>query len=95
MDPNPTINWIYPDENMKGFAELKDVMLDEMVLLHQKDSHFNLIVSKNSDLAKYGSLSYRFNVGPIVGSENCMDTENINDVDDSNNFKDDDKEDKV
>ena len=37
-----------------------------MVLLHEDGSHFNLIISKDSDLAKLGSLSYRFNVGPIV-----------------------------
>jgi hypothetical protein len=92
-DSNPTINWIYPDEHMKEFAELKDVELDEMVLLHQNDSHFNLIVSKNSDLAKYGSLSYRFNVGPTVDSEECVDTENLNEVDDIDNSKDDENED--
>ena len=88
MDKNPTINWICPDEDMKEFAELKDVELDEMVLLHQNDVHFNLIISKNNDLAKYGSLSYRFNVGPTVDSEECVDTEFSNedeDLDDSKN----------
>jgi hypothetical protein len=39
---------------------LKDVDMDEMVLLHENDSHFNLVVNKESDLAAFGSLSYRF-----------------------------------
>ena len=64
-DKNPTVNWIYPCEDLKEFAELKDVEMDEMVLLHQDDSHFDLVVSKDSNLAKYGSLSYRTNVGPL------------------------------
>ena len=51
---------------MAKFAELKDVVLDDMVILHENDSHFNLVVSKNSNLATLGSLSYRFNIGPIV-----------------------------
>ena len=62
----PTVNQIYPVETMKEFAELKNVQLDEMVLLHEKDMHFNLIVSGESDLATVGSLSYRSNIGPLM-----------------------------
>ena len=87
MDKNPTVNRIHPDEKMKEFAELNNVELDEMVLLHQTDNHFNLIVSKDSDLAKYGSLSYRFNVGPTMDNEECIDTDNFYEVDDKDNFK--------
>ena len=65
-DKSPTVNWIHPDPELKEFAELKDIEIDDLVLLHQNDTHFNLIVSKESDLAMYGSLSYRFNVGPIM-----------------------------
>ena len=57
-DKNPTVNWINADENMKKFAELQNVKQEDMVLLHDHDSHFNLIVSKDSDLAKLGSLSF-------------------------------------
>ena len=74
---------------MEKFAELKNVPLNDMVLLHEKDSHFDLIVSKDSDLAKLGSLSYRFNVGPLMNqndqTKDCEDepeaadeTENLN-----------------
>ena len=70
-DKNPSINWIYPDESMNEFAELKNVDMDTMVLLHEKDTHFNLVVSKDSELARFGSLSYRANIGPMmnVGEE--------------------------
>ena len=64
-DKNPTVTWIYPDKNMVKYAELKNVQLDDMVILHENDTHFNLIVSKDSDLATLGSLSYRFNIGPM------------------------------
>ena len=69
-DKNPTINWIFPDSELKKFAEL-NVEINEMVLLHQDDNHFNLIVSANSDLAKMGSLSNRFSVGPVEESNDA------------------------
>ena len=47
---------------------------NDMVLLHVHDSHFNLVISKDSDLAS-GSLSYRFNVGPLM-KENIDETNN-------------------
>ena len=42
-DKNPTVNWIYPDQNMKEFAELKDIDIGELVLFHEDESHFNLV----------------------------------------------------
>ena len=51
---------------MAKFAELKNVKLDDMTLLHQNDIHCDLVIDKNSDLAVLGSLSHRFNVGPIM-----------------------------
>ena len=58
-EETPTVNWIYPDPSMKELAEL-NVEMEDLVLLHEDDIHFNLIISKNSDLVKYGSLSKRF-----------------------------------
>ena len=49
---------------MKEHAELKCVELDEIVLFHENDMHFNLIVSEKDDLVTMGSLSFRANVGP-------------------------------
>ena len=74
-DDNPSVNWIYPDKGLKKYAELKDVELNDMVVLHEDDVHFNLIISKNSDLAIKGSLSYRFNIGPTL-TKNLDETNN-------------------
>ena len=56
-DKNPTVNWVYPEKTMEQFAELRNVELNDLVLLHEEDMHFNLIISKDSDLARLGSLS--------------------------------------
>ena len=61
MDENPTVNWIHPDPEMKVFAELKNVNLDVMVLYHEDDCHFSLVIDKNSELALKGSISSRLN----------------------------------
>ena len=55
-DPNPIVNWIHPDPNLKNLAEL-NIDMKDMVLIHEDDLHFNLIISGDSDLAKLGSLS--------------------------------------
>ena len=65
-DKSPTVNWIFPDESLKVFSEFTKVEMNDMTLLHENDMHFNLVISKNSDLAKLGSLSYRYNVGPLL-----------------------------
>ena len=87
-DPNPTENWIYPDKEMEAFAELKNVDQNDLVLLHEDETHFNLIISKDSDLAKFGSLSNRFNFESIKNSDlgnndsksANKDTDNISDM---------------
>ena len=58
-DGIPTVNWVYPDPDLKQFADLKNANIDDMVMLHEDESHFNLIISKNSDLAQLGSISSR------------------------------------
>ena len=80
-DKNPTVNWIYADKNMEKFAELKNVKQNDMVLLHEEDSHYNLIISKDSDLARLGSLSFRFNVGPMI--KESEDISEVNDIDEN------------
>ena len=88
-DENPTVNWIHPDKSMKAFAELKDVDMDEMVLFHQDDCHFNLVVNKESDLALKGSISQRFDVGPFSTIDDDIEAEvqkeydNENDIDET------------
>ena len=57
-----------------------------MVLLHKNDCHFNLVISEDSDLAKFGSLSHRFADGPIDEvKENHKESNcNVNDEDKTN-----------
>ena len=43
---------------MKEFAELNDVKIDDVVLLHENDAHFNLITTEDNELAKTGSLFF-------------------------------------
>ena len=65
-DENPFVAWFEPDIEMKEFAELENVEIDEIVLLHEDESHFNLIISENDELAKTGSLSFMTNIGPLL-----------------------------
>ena len=74
-DENPTVNWILPDETLAEEAEIKNVDIEDMVLLHENDIHFNLVVSKNSVLATMGSLSYRNNIAPLVEKKKRVEIE--------------------
>ena len=73
-DEHPRVNYIVPDEEMKEHAELKHAMFDEMVLFHEDDMHFNLIVSEDNDLVTKGSLSYRTNIGPFMNNVDKEDS---------------------
>ena len=77
-DDNPIVNWIKPDPEMKEFAEIKNVDIDEMVLIHENDSHFNLVVAEDSELATIGSLSLRSNIGPMVKATEKEEVGKIN-----------------
>ena len=68
-DGEVTVNWIYPDPDLKQFSEFQNVEINDLVMIHENDYHFNLVVDKNSELAKKGSLSYRFNIGPVMSNE--------------------------
>ena len=65
-DENPFVAWFEPDIEMKAFAELENVKIDEIVLLNENESHFNLIISENNELAITGSLSFMSNIGPLL-----------------------------
>ena len=77
-DVNPTVNWVYPDEDIKDFAELKDVDIENCVLIHENDVHYNLIVPGDSELARLGSLSFRANIGPIIKTTEEEERKDIN-----------------
>ena len=97
-DENPTVNWIVPDEDMKEHADLKNAKLNEMILFHENDMHFNLIVSKDDDLVTKGSLSFRTNLGPFMKNDdsnepivNDMEAKNVNNENDNKSLKDENK----
>ena len=93
-DTNPTENWIYPDKNLAKYAELNDVEIEDMILFHEEEMHFNLVVKKNSKLATQGSLSFRHNIGPIMTnnvkketqSEVCEKKDNTKEPEDNEEF---------
>ena len=93
-DKHPVANWIHPSEELKEYAELKNVELNEMVLLHENDSHFNLIVSKDNELVSAGSLSYRSNIGPMKEEDEDEDSE-CDEVEIENNEDDKENDDKT
>ena len=86
-DEKPTVNWIYPDKDLEEEAELRNVEIKDMVLFHENDLHFNLVVAKDSDLATMGSISYRQNIGAMVRSKttDVKETKALNDGDDTQN----------
>ena len=61
------------------FAELKNVEIKAKILLREDNNHFNLVIDKNDDLAVFGILSYRYNVGPLMeeNTNSVGDLENI------------------
>ena len=63
-DKEPTVNWIYPDEDLKEHAEI-NVKMNDMVLLHENDVHFNLVIAKDSNLANMGSISNMQNIAAL------------------------------
>ena len=81
-DANPTVNYIDPEPSLKQFAELKDVEMEELVLYHENDCHFNLVIGENSDLALEGSLSHRLNIGPLLDNGYSANDEDKNESED-------------
>ena len=81
-DANPTVNYIDPEPSLKQFAELKDVEMEELVLYHENDCHFNLVIGENSDLALEGSLSHRLNIGPLLDNGYSANDEDRNESED-------------
>ena len=57
QDQNPTVNWVGPDPDMKAYKMLPEGAVPDMTLMHYENQHYNLVISKDCDLAKYGTLS--------------------------------------
>ena len=51
QDQNPRVNFIGPDPDMKAYKMLPEGSVPEMTLIHYENLHYNLVISKDSDLA--------------------------------------------
>ena len=60
-DPNPRVNIIEPNPEVKVINKYPQGYIPDMVLLHEEDLHYNLVIPKNSRLATDGGLDYQRN----------------------------------
>ena len=58
-DENPVVNIIEPNPEFKQFSELPAGKVPDMTVLHEHDSHYNLIVPNDSMLAREGGLDHQ------------------------------------
>ena len=60
-DENPRVNIIKPNPELANLSKLPTGWIPEMVILHEENSHYNLIIPRNSKLALEGGLDYQRN----------------------------------
>ena len=58
-DENPVVNIIEPNPEFAQFSELPAGTIPDMIVLHEYDSHYNLIVPSDSILAREGGLDHQ------------------------------------
>ena len=58
-DENPVVNIFEPNPELSESREFSAGQVPDMIVLHLKDSHYDLIVPKNSKLAIEGGLDYQ------------------------------------
>ena len=80
-DENPSINHIGPDSALTASRILPAGIVPNMVLLHYKNVHYNLVISSDSNLAKYGSITNQLKNGD-------QQSNTVNDVTKHTLFKD-------
>ena len=51
-DENPYVTWITPDPDLNDYKFLPKGTVPDMVLVNYEDKHFNLIISKDSELLR-------------------------------------------
>ena len=59
QDENPVIRKIEPNPDFSHCSELPPGKVPEMIVLHEHDSHYSLIVPQDSRLALEGGLDYQ------------------------------------
>ena len=57
-DSHPTVNMIGPDPELNNFKLIPEGKVSDMKLLHYDESHYNLVISKDDHIAKFGTLSH-------------------------------------
>ena len=63
QDSHPTVNWIGPAPELTAYKLLREGAVPDMKLLHYDELHYNLIISKDDEIAKFGSLSQWLGIG--------------------------------
>lgn len=58
-DAEPTVNIIEPNPEPVVCHDASAMMTPEMIILHKKDSHYDLILPQNSHLALEGGLDFQ------------------------------------
>ena len=56
-DSQPTVNMIGPDSELNNFKWIPEGKVTDMTLLHYDELHYNIIISKDDHIAKFGTLS--------------------------------------
>ena len=56
-DPHPIVSWLCPNPELKKFQLLPAGPVPIMTLIHYDEKHFNLVISKDHELFKTGTLS--------------------------------------
>ena len=58
-ESEPTVNVIEPNPALASCSKLPAGKIPDMTILHEKDSHYNLVVHERSRLALEGGLDFQ------------------------------------
>ena len=72
-DENPVVNIFEPNPELSDASEFSVGQVPDMTVLHLKDSHYDLIVPRNSKLAIEGGLDYQREVEMKRNKQEKMD----------------------
>ena len=91
-DQSPTVNFIGPDPDLNAYKMIPEGVVPEMTLLHYDEQHYNLVISQDSDLANFGSLSERISEdeGRKNEEDTSSETEDISSETEDISFKEND-----
>ena len=77
QDRFPQIKIIEPNPNFEKFAEISPGKISDMIIFHEHNVHYSLIIPENSRLAEEGSLDLqRFENGKVMEKKQDKKTNN-------------------